>query len=432
MRGGAITIAMLLFAGVTLAGDPAPVQTPARPAKPPTIADAPPDDPAMPVITVEPTPKPDAAPPQTTIPSVPNCEDSRIPGSVRGTEEYLLWWTKAGRLPPLATRASGSPPTLGQPGTRDLFGNTIDLEERSGGRFVLGTSFNESRTTGLEFGYWFLGSRTSGLLAGGTSDPNGPIIGRPIVDAATGQETFVPIASPGFQQGLLQVSWTDRAQGFEVNAVSDIAAGDKWQIDGIAGYRFIDLHEGLNLTQYGGIVGPLAQPGLTALARADDFDCDDRFHGGQIGLRGDIRKGPLFLELTGKVAFGGMTEVVRISGITGVATPGQLQIVQQGGLLALDSNSGRVTRSVFAVVPEAIARAGWSCGDHARFFVGYNFLFLSDVARPGDQIDRTINLSHVPFTTGIIPPSTADRPALVVQRSSIWMQGILIGFEGQW
>ena len=74
----------------------------------------------MPVITVEPTPKPDASPPTTTIPSVPNGEDSRIPGSVRGTEEYLLWWTKAGRLPPLATRASGSTPTLGQPGTRDL------------------------------------------------------------------------------------------------------------------------------------------------------------------------------------------------------------------------------------------------------------------------------------------------------------------------
>jgi hypothetical protein len=32
MRGAAITFAMLLFAGVSFAGDPAPVRTPARPA----------------------------------------------------------------------------------------------------------------------------------------------------------------------------------------------------------------------------------------------------------------------------------------------------------------------------------------------------------------------------------------------------------------
>src|SRR4029078_7563713 len=104
--------------------------------------------------------------------------------------------------------------------------------------------------------------------------------------------------------------------------------------------------------------------------------------GGQIGLRGDLRKGPYFVELTGKVAFGGMSEVVRVSGITRVKPPLQIQSVFPGGLFALDTNSGRVTREVFAVVPEAIARAGWAFGDHGRFFVGYNFIFLSDVARP--------------------------------------------------
>jgi hypothetical protein len=384
----------------------------------------------MPVIVIEP-PRPDPSQPPTTS-TPPADSDSSIPGSIRGSEEYLLWWMKSGQLPPLATRASGTTPILGQPGTRDLFGGTLDLEERSCGRFVLGMPFTESCSTGLELGYWFLGSRTSGFQAGGTSNSNGPIIGRPIIDAATGRESFVTIASPGFQSGLLQVSWTARAQGFEVNVVTDFLSGSRWQIDGIAGYRFIDLHEGLNLTQYGGIVGPLDGPPLTALARADDFDSDNRYHGGQIGLRGDLRKGPIFVELTGKVAFGQMTEVVRVSGVTGVKPPFQIQTVQPGGLLALDSNSGRFTREVFAVVPEAIARAGWSCGDHARFFVGYNFLLLSDVARPGDQIDRTINLSQVPGMVGINPPSVPDRPALVVQRSNMWLQGILIGFEGQW
>ena len=309
-----------------------------------------------------------------------------FPAAWRGTEEYLLWWTKAGRLPPLATRASGSPPTLGQPGTRDLFGSTIDLEERSGGRFVLGTSFNDSRTTGLEFGYWFLGSRTSGLLAGGTTDPNGPIIGRPIVDASTGQETFVPIAAPGFQRGLLQVSWTDRAQGIEVNAVTDIAAGDQWQIDGIAGYRFIDLHEGLNMTQYGGIVGPLALPSLTALTsrrfrlrrslsrRADRLA---RRHPERTALPRTDRQGGVRRHDRSRADQRHHRR--RDSGPTANRPAGRT--------IGTRFEQRALTRSVFAVVPEAIARAGWSCGDHARFFRRLQLSFL-ERCRPPRRSDR--------------------------------------------
>jgi hypothetical protein len=388
------------------------------------------DEPAIPTIVIEPPPSDAAQPPAKPIET--ECDSSRIPGSIRGSEEYLLWWMKRGSLPPLATRAIGTTPVLGQPGTQNLFGATLDLDERSGGRFVLGQAFNDARNTGLEFGYWFLGSRTSGFQAGETSGINAPIVGRPFIDATTGRESFVPISSPGFQGGLLKVSWTARAQGAEINLVSDIASGNRWQIDGLAGYRFVNLHEGLNLTQYGAIVGPISGPPLTALARADDFDCDNRYHGGQIGLRGDLRRGPVFAELTGKVAFGQMGQVVRISGVSGEKPSGVIQTVMPGGLLALSSNSGRQTRDAFAVVPEAIGRVGWACREHARFFVGYNFLLLSDVVRPGDQIERTINLNQVPFATGIPPVGGPERPILALRSTDVWLQGLLIGFEGKW
>ena len=68
-------------------------------------------------------------------------EDAPPPpqGTVRGGYEYLLWWMKAGPLPPLATRnAAGRLPALDDPNTRDLFGPTADVGERSGGRFTLG------------------------------------------------------------------------------------------------------------------------------------------------------------------------------------------------------------------------------------------------------------------------------------------------------
>src|SRR5262245_57811524 len=163
-RGYAMRLGLLIVAGLAVAPS---ARADELPHTNPTGSS---DDPAMPVTVIALPQADPAAPPTAT----PNCDpDScRIPGSIRGSGEYLPWSMKSGQLPPLATRAIGAPPILGQPGTRDLFGSTIDVDERSGGRFVLGMPFSESRTTGLELGYWFLGSRTSGFSAGGTANPS--------------------------------------------------------------------------------------------------------------------------------------------------------------------------------------------------------------------------------------------------------------------
>src|SRR5262249_22268709 len=163
-----------------------------------------------------------------------------------------------------------------------------------------------------------------------------------------------------------------RAQGAELNLVSDLLSGPRWQLDGLVGYRFLQVNEGLGLWQQGLVTGPLSDLGPTAFGRFDQFDAHNLFHGGQVGLRGDVRKGPLFVELAGKVAFGVNNEVVKVGGTTAYGPVGGPAVVRPGGLLALPSNSGRVRREAFAVVPEAIARVGWNTGDHSRFFVGYN------------------------------------------------------------
>ena len=83
------------------------------------------------------------------------------------------------------------------------------------------------------------------------------------------------------------------------------------------------------------------------------------------------------------------------------------------------------------ITPEALARVGWSWGEHARFFVGYNFLYLSDAVRPGDQIDRVVNARQAPLNGGGLG-SGPERPALAVRPGDVWFQGLMLGFEGQW
>ena len=50
-------------------------------------------------------------------------------------------------------------------------------------------------------------------------------------------------------------------------------------------------------------------------------------------------------------------------------------------------NLGRYTTNRFIVVPEVGIEAGLYVTSHIRLAVGYNFLYMTDVARPGRQVD---------------------------------------------
>jgi hypothetical protein len=163
----------------------------------------------------------------------------------------------------------------------------------------------------------------------------------------------------------------------------------------------------------------------------DQFDTSNRFHGGQLGLHADMVGKWVFCEMTAKVALGQVTEVVRIDGATAIYTPvlGGISTARYpGGLYALPSNIGRYTRGVFAVVPEGTFKVGLKLGDTGRFYVGYNFLYLSDAVRPGEQVDRTINPTQIPALGGG-GMTFADRPRALFNRSDFWAQGLMLGLE---
>jgi hypothetical protein len=57
--------------------------------------------------------------------------------------------------------------------------------------------------------------------------------------------------------------------------------------------------------------------------------------------------------------------------------------------------------------------------------LGYTFLYLSDVARAGDQIDPMINVSQLPPG----PLTGAALPDFSFQSSGFWAQGLTFGVE---
>ena len=161
----------------------------------------------------------------------------------------------------------------------------------------------------------------------------------------------------------------------------------------------------------------------------DSFETRNQFYGGQVGARAEYRRGPWFLDLRGMVALGNTRQSVTINGGQAVTDANGTTTLFTGGLLALPTNIGRVTRDRFTVVPELTINVGWQVSPLMRIFVGYNFLFWSNVLRPGDQIDRVVDVTQIPnFRTTAMPTGLA-RPGVPLEGTSFWAQGLNFGLE---
>ena len=353
------------------------------------------------------------------------------------TDDLLLWWSKSHPLPTLVTGTrTGAAPILGGPDTQVLVGpGSLGNQVVAGGRFVRGWSLNPEQTVGIEFAYFFLGSRTADVTIPSVGS-RFTTIGLPYTDAYTGRPDAITIAAPNGRQSYLTVGATSRVQGFEANFLANLFAVEHAKLHFVGGYRYFQLNEGLRIEQTYIEAPPYRDSTMIARA-ADQFDTANRFSGGQLGLQADFDRGPLFVEMTGKVAFGQNTEVVRIGGethtVTAAAGTGLVASRSfQYGMYAQPSNTARVTNAAFAVVPEGTFKLGLKTSDRSRFYAAYNFMYLSDAVRPGDQVDRVLSASQVPILTGVRPGAWADRPVASVNRTDFWVHGVVIGWEGRY
>jgi hypothetical protein len=209
----------------------------------------------------------------------------------------------------------------------------------------------------------------------------------------------------------------------------------------------VELDEGLhimeNFTTLPGVAnvkGFPFQPN-TNFQISDRFDTRNQFYGGQIGFDTELRRGRWSLDLNTKVAIGDNHETVDIGGNFVITPPGGPRTVQTGGLLALSSNIGHYTRDRFSVVPELGATLGYNVTDNVRVFAGYNFLFWSNVVRPGEQIDPNLNPRLIPNFCKIAnavgagtkecPANnvTVQQPAFPFRETTFWAQGVTAGME---
>jgi Putative beta barrel porin-7 (BBP7) len=344
--------------------------------------------------------------------------------------DYLLWWTKGSRVPPLVTTSPAASGGIIGPGTTVLLGGSrLDSDPSSGVRFALGFWLDEEHTIGLEGGGLFLGGRSTNFVAGGDGGANSPTIARPFFNVNTGREDSELVSAPNFLAGTVAVHSSSRLAGGDVNGLLNLACGCNNRLDAAYGFRYFQLNDGLGIAENLAVTPNVPGLGGSTFALLDQFDTVNRFYGGQIGLRDEFRRGRFFVDLSGTVALGAVQQVVNIRGATALTPPGGATVVQNGGLLALPSNIGHYTRSRFAVLPEMGLNVGYQLTDGVRIYTGYNFLYLSKAVRPGDQIDRVLNPTQLPVIGGIGGLVGAPRPSFQYNETDYWAQGIEFGLE---
>lgn len=354
------------------------------------------------------------------------------------TADYLLWWIRDSDLPPLVTTGTpvaGDPfltGSLGRPDTVILFGGSIDNEERSGGRFAVGRWFDDDHAFGLEGRFFFLGERAVGASFDSSQFP---VITAPVFDVLQGRERSVLVAFPGFQTGGGEIALTSSLWGLEANGRTELLRGPAGSLGLIGGFRYADLDENLRIATQVTILptSPLF-PVLRASSAASAFDARTQFYGGQIGAAGEYDWRSLFFRFRGQVALGSNHQSVTINAATVATTPDGVTalIPGAGGPLALQSIIGRYQRDRFAVMPEVGVQVGVRFRDRVRMYFGYDFLYWSNVVRPGDQIDRAANISQIPppFGAGVLVGPAA--PVHTFSDTGFWAQGLSWGMELRW
>lgn len=375
----------------------------------------------------------------------------------------------------LASFADPLPGAIGQPGTRLVLGNRpVNPGIQAGARSLIGYRWESG--LGLELGYFqclandVLGVTTTGL-------PGSPNLAVPVFDVSgvsglngvPGQSIFVLpgpypgalVGSPAAQvpafQGAFFLTISNQFQGAELNATSRLGERGNFRFDGIAGFRWVELRERLTYeVATAGVPGSVVAGAF--VNASDSFATRNDFYGGQVGLRSTFESGRWFCSSFAKVAIGGIRQNATVVGQSQasngnlfLATNGTANTMLPTGVFAEPSNSGSFSRDRFTVIPEFTLNMGYRVSERIRIFVGYNFLFLGSVMRPGDQIDANINVTRTGLAaasratvgtgTGPIPfgmpgaappPSGPIAPVFPFKATDVWVQGIQFGISANY
>jgi len=374
--------------------------------------------PDVPPGTEAPAPAAESCDPMPTMPRDTSIHDDHLgPWNavwVRGGYSYL-WIKDAPAAPTLLATGTGA-------GSRTLLGGTnTDFGAFSAISFDGGVWLNERHTVGLGLA-GFLAEKRSTVSSFSSDAGGSPGFVRPFFNAQIGganaNDSFL-VADPGRYAGSFAVEQGARIDGFEVYGILNLCNTEAWTANVNLGFRYFDLDEYLTTYQVtqglnGNTIPFFGQGTVGGVAITDRFRTRNQMYAPQMGGDTEYRFGPMFLDLGLKAALGPVHQVTDVFGQTevpgGASGPGGILAVAPPGGPIRNGNIGRNSTDNFAVLTDVNGLLGLQVSSHFRIGVGYQFLYLNNVARPSNQIVTTVDPRIVPVSLsygGRTPSNTA-------------------------
>ncbi|GIW79779.1 MAG: hypothetical protein KatS3mg105_1586 [Gemmatales bacterium] len=230
--------------------------------------------------------------------------------------------------------------------------------------------------------------------------------------------------------------------------------------DLLGGFRFVNLDEDFRLTEVitlrtadpttvvnNGLVQPSGTNGLAipqvprpvtnlqtlfTTTSQNSIQTRNRFYGGQVGTAFEWVLGPrLFVNGFGKIAAGGIVQSIQLVNFTTINSAASGQAFTNGGALTPIAGALQTGRTRYALVPEFNVNVGVQLTSNIKVSVGYNFLYITTVARPGNQIvfAPTNEAIRLAGTENALAPV---QPTFVYQDIDFIAQGLVGTFQIDW
>ena len=348
--------------------------------------------------------------------------------------DYIFWKVEDAPEPvPLIVNLPDPIPTdvLNLPNTNIVLGGKdVDLGWRSGGRFDVGYRFGSSRVFGLEANYFFLPLASKKKTVQSADNLASPYFYVPYFDAQTNIEDSATIAQSGNYGGPLSLKITNKVQGAELNGLGSVFCRESGNVDVLGGFRYLNFKENLLFSTSTPYLPGSGTP-VDTFQTKDQFDTKNNFYGAQLGVKAEYIKNWFFLNATGKLALGAVCGQVHIKGIFHTNDFNGGATTYEGAYFALPTNNGFYRKNRFSVIPEVNANFGFKLSSLVRLQLGYMFMYITNVFRPGKQIDREINPSQSgPIQVQPSPPLVGvAKPQALMKTTNLWIQGANAGLE---
>ncbi len=357
--------------------------------------------------------------------------------------QYLLMFPNSQPVgfPLLTTSSPADAGVVGRPTTSVLSGGSnLDLGTASGFRISTGYFRPSDMRIGAEFVGTYLSPVSNNLFVSSNSTSNGvPVIARPFIDTGAGGSSLLA-SFPTFSFGSALTRAETKFWGLEANALVNLyrtAEGDSrhWVLNFVAGFRFNQLAETLEATTRGQLLpGNTATYNGTTISSPTSVEVRDRFstrnffYGGQVGLQSQLNSGRWFFGVTGKVGAGIIHQDIDVQGTTSALNVfTQSNSSSRGGLLANASNIGTTRNDEFGIVTDLNTTLGLQITPWLVGTVGYNFVHLSSVSRPGNLFNGQVDGSVVPASSNFGGVSSGS-PALINRQDDFFVHGLNFGF----